>query len=605
MLEFTEFSLLTDHLPLLGALKNKVDRASLKESRMLSYLSEFNMNVVHVAGEKNVMADCLSRQIYGVDQKLISLDFAFKDKLLEAQRNCDEIENFMESKEKSIRLVKVDDLYCENMKGNLRPFVPKSMRKVIFDKIHELGHSGIKSSTYLISRRYVWPNMRKDIKLWVKCCCECQRNKVVRHNQAEITGFRNNVSAKFETLNTDISGPYREDQGKRYVLYFIDRFSGWIEAIAIEDQTAGTICREFLQLIARIGVPKTVISDNGPCYTSFMFTELLKNLSIRHVRTVPYSPRSNGLAENAVKQAKVVLRSDPNNWVSKLYTWLLASRNSFRSELGCTPAEIVYGHECRLPGDLFEECTDKTMDAASYVDKIKQCMSEVVPRYRKVYKEGKIDKNLLTCDKVFVRNENRRGLDNVYLGPYKVIERKNTYFKVLIRGSVRDIKIDRLKTAYLLDDVEDNVDTCPGEIVPKNPIATNTSEKSKSNSNTTGKSPDIRVPNKHFLVLPKRRVNLRRRNMINYDEDRDSHPNEIGVTNYDAEAEIRPAHEDAINREFECGNARVNTNRKSVYKKLPEPWFINEGKKEGIQGKKTKYGRQTYKGERFMAGFDN
>ena len=122
-----------------------MDRASLKECRMLSYLSEFNMNIIYVAGEKNIMADCLSRQVYGVDKRLISVDFAFRDKLLEAQKNCDEVEDFLASKEKSIKLVKIDDLYCEDMKGNLRPFLPKSMRKIIFDNINELGHSRTKS----------------------------------------------------------------------------------------------------------------------------------------------------------------------------------------------------------------------------------------------------------------------------------------------------------------------------------------------------------------------------------------------------------------------------------------------------------------------------
>ena len=108
-----------------------------------------------------------------------------------------------------------------------------------------------------------------------------------------------------------------------------------------------------------------------------------------------------------------------------------------------------------------------------------------------------------------------------------MVERKNTFFKVLIRGSVRDVKINRLKTVYLLDDVESNVDACPADVGAKNAVALGKSEGCNSEANVHSESPKISQQNRHFLVLPKRSVNLRRRKMVNYNENKEPRQNEV------------------------------------------------------------------------------
>jgi len=44
-----------------------------------------------------------------------------------------------------------------------------------------------------------------------------------------------------------------------------------------------------------------VISDNGACYRSFVHAESCRELGIRHLRTRPYRPRTNGKAERFIK----------------------------------------------------------------------------------------------------------------------------------------------------------------------------------------------------------------------------------------------------------------------------------------------------------------
>ena len=60
MLEGRQFTVWTDHKPLCGALASSAEK-SPRQTRHLSYISEFSTDIKHVAGASNVVADVLSR----------------------------------------------------------------------------------------------------------------------------------------------------------------------------------------------------------------------------------------------------------------------------------------------------------------------------------------------------------------------------------------------------------------------------------------------------------------------------------------------------------------------------------------------------------------
>ena len=52
----------------------------------------------------------------------------------------------------------------------------------------------------------------------------------------------------------------------------------------------------------RLGVRfERVLTDNGACYKSRTFRRLIHRLGMRHLRTRPYTPRTNGKAERLVQ----------------------------------------------------------------------------------------------------------------------------------------------------------------------------------------------------------------------------------------------------------------------------------------------------------------
>jgi transposase InsO family protein len=53
---------------------------------------------------------------------------------------------------------------------------------------------------------------------------------------------------------------------------------------------------------ASLGVTvERVMTDNGSCYKSFAFRKACKRLGLRHIRTKPYTPKTNGKAERFIQ----------------------------------------------------------------------------------------------------------------------------------------------------------------------------------------------------------------------------------------------------------------------------------------------------------------
>jgi transposase InsO family protein len=73
----------------------------------------------------------------------------------------------------------------------------------------------------------------------------------------------------------------------------------------LTDETAKSACAFLLAALRyyrRLGVRiEQVMSDNGSAYKSRRFAKLLRRLGIRHIRTRPYTPRTNGKAERFIQ----------------------------------------------------------------------------------------------------------------------------------------------------------------------------------------------------------------------------------------------------------------------------------------------------------------
>jgi len=107
----------------------------------------------------------------------------------------------------------------------------------------------------------------------------------------------------------DIVGPLPHSRrDKQYILVICDYATGYLEAVPLHSIDAGTVAKQLIQLFARVGIPKEILSDQGTNFLSQLLKGLYNLLQVHQIRTSPYHPLTNGLVERFNKTLKSLLR---------------------------------------------------------------------------------------------------------------------------------------------------------------------------------------------------------------------------------------------------------------------------------------------------------
>ena len=383
----------------------------------------------------------------------------------------------------SLRLKKVDldgtSLLVDVSTNTPRPLVPFSWRRKVFDLIHGLGHPGVERTRQAVTARFVWPSARADTSKWARECLACQRSKVTRHVVPPIGEFLV-PQKRFEHVNLDlVTLPL--SNGYKYLLTIVDRLSRWPQAIPLQDMTAESVAEAFAHgWVASFGVPATITTDRGGQFGTAIWSQLMATWGIKNVTTTAYHPEANGLVERfhrRLKEALLALGNDAGpQWFWRLPLVLLAIRTTVKPDVGATPADLVYGEGIAVPGTLFSSrpTSDEALQEASngLLSNLRMEVERLQPTPTSTHRiqHVQIPTNLRTTTHVFVKRGGiSSSLSTPYLGPFRVVERLPTFFKVSIPGrGVESVALARLKPAWVapLDEEDPNP---PAPVAPPSP----------------------------------------------------------------------------------------------------------------------------------------
>ena len=247
-------------------------------------------------------------------------------------------------------------LLCDSSTGVLRPLVPESMRRKVFDNIHKVSHPGKRASKRLVSRSFVWEFLSKDVNLWSESCLDCQRSKIQSHVKAPVLQIPV-PGRRFSHIHVDLVGPLPQSQGFSYLFTIIDRTSRWPEAVPVLHTTAEECAKVLLRSwIPVFGVPAVITSDRGAQFTSSIWSSLCKFLGIIHSPTTSFHPQSNGIVERFHRQLKVSLRARlaGTDWFAHLPLVLLGLRSVPREDSSVSASEALFGAPLVLPGEFLD-----------------------------------------------------------------------------------------------------------------------------------------------------------------------------------------------------------------------------------------------------------
>ncbi|GBO41869.1 Transposon Ty3-G Gag-Pol polyprotein [Araneus ventricosus] len=455
MLEGRNFSIYTDQKPLIFAFKQKPEKCSPRQLRHLDYISQFSTDIRHVNGKDNIIADTLSRIEIDAITAPPNLDYK---KIAQEQLNDSELEQLLESNS-SLKLEKhyfpLEDIHliCDMSTNQPRPFIPKAYRQIVFENVHFLSHPGTSATSNLISKRFIWPKMKSDIRARVRACTKCQRAKVFQHTKAPLSTF-SEPDARFSHIHLDYIGPLPISEGKKYCLTIIDRFTRWSEVIPTVDMTAETTAHALVHgWISRFGTPLTITTDQGRYFESTLFRELTNMIGSHRIHSASYHPQSNGMIERLHRHLKSSLMAHENlKWTETLPVVLLGLRTAIKRDLNATSSQLVYGTTLRLPSDLLRDDSIVNSTATpTYVSNLILMMRKLNPTNPTYHGNDTffVNPSLKSCSHVFLRIDKvRPPLTPPYSGPHIVKSRTDKNLVIDLNGRNVTVTIDRCKPAY-------------------------------------------------------------------------------------------------------------------------------------------------------------
>ena len=316
-----EFTLETNQKPFEAILSKSLNWVTPWLQRILIKIFPYNFKIRYIPGTTNHVVDCLSR--LGVQKNSISLLLhinqitshlkAREDSLhsirlaTQANDNLAILKHIIQQgwpktvKEVPQEIQKYwtfhEELTVEDgliLKGT-RIVIPHEKREQILKQIHE-RHLGLNKYQMHAKETVYWPGLNDQLQQLILNCQLCLKYSKSKNKGTPQTALGDEVPpVPWSKVATDIfhyeSQPY---------LLIVDYTSRLPIVRKLKSMSAQNV-EHFKSIFLEYGWPDTVVSDNGPCYTAELFTNLMNAYVVNHITSSPHYPQSNGLAEKFVQ----------------------------------------------------------------------------------------------------------------------------------------------------------------------------------------------------------------------------------------------------------------------------------------------------------------
>lgn len=227
--------------------------------------------------------------------------------------------------------------------------IPLKQTFELIKALHRLTHLGAKklkalldkeeSVHYLVQGENTFQQVLNDCT----ACAQINAGRTKAHPGVRVRGHRPGTHWGIDFTEVK-PGLY----GYKYLLVFVDTFSGWVEAFPTKHETASVVAKKLLEeILPRYRLPPVLGSDNGPAFVSQVSQLVAKLLGINWKLHCAYRPQSSGQVERmnrTIKETltKLTLATGTRDWVLLLPLALYHARNT-PGPHGLTPFEILYG----------------------------------------------------------------------------------------------------------------------------------------------------------------------------------------------------------------------------------------------------------------------
>lgn len=255
--------------------------------------------------------------------------------------------------------------------------VPKSMRMQIVEAAHS-GHPGKNTMVRTIARFLWWPELKKDVDNFVKCCISCTRMRRPE-NPEPITSSTMpsepwmNIAIDFFSAPLDL---------KSKILVIKDYYSRYLVVKLVNSENTREVVNALNSVFNIFGNPKSIKADNGPPFQSSEFSEWCENRNIKLLHSSPLSPRQNGLVERAmqgIKRALTAAKMENRNMTEALNEYVHAYNRWPHTVTLLPPSDMMFARAVRgnFPSSDQAEIITATQDEIFERDRISKFKSKL------------------------------------------------------------------------------------------------------------------------------------------------------------------------------------------------------------------------------------
>ncbi|GJT40601.1 putative reverse transcriptase domain-containing protein [Tanacetum coccineum] len=366
----TKCTVFTYHKSLQHILDQK--ELNMRQRHWLELLNYYDCKIRYHLGKANVVADALSRKE------------RIKPLRTEAQKpenlKNEDVEGMIRKDIPKEKLEpRTDGTLCLNGRSCLPCY--GDLRTVIMHESHKSKYSVHPGSDKMyqdMEKLYWWPNMKADAT-YVSKCLMCARVKAKHQRpsgllvQPKIPQWKwDNITMYFVTKLP------KSPQGHDTIWVIVDRLnkSAIFTPMRETDSTEKLAMLYIKEVVARHGIPVSIICDRDPRFASHFWRSLQKALGTSLDMSTAYHPETNGQSERTIQTLEDMLCACVidigNGWINQLLLVKVSYNNSYHASIKAAPFEALYGRKCRSPvcwaevgegqltgPDLIQEATEK------------------------------------------------------------------------------------------------------------------------------------------------------------------------------------------------------------------------------------------------------
>nr|GFA27420.1 putative reverse transcriptase domain-containing protein [Tanacetum cinerariifolium] len=159
---------------------------------------------------------------------------------------------------------------------------------------------------------YWFPGMKRDIDGYVSKCLTCSKIKVEHQKPSGLLQQPKILEWKWDKITMDLVTKLPKRSSRYDVIWFVvDRLTKSAHFLPIREYyKIKKLARIYInEIVARHGVPMSVISDRNGRFTSHLWQALQKALDKKLNMSTSYHPKNNGQSERTIQTLEDMLRA--------------------------------------------------------------------------------------------------------------------------------------------------------------------------------------------------------------------------------------------------------------------------------------------------------